>query len=49
MRRYAERAVTIEAHPALATQLLGRVEGVHVVHGAAFDEPGEIQLHMPVA
>src|SRR5215211_7749658 len=48
MTRYADRVVALEAHPDLAALLRRSLPQVAVVHAAASDGPGEIDLLVPV-
>jgi FkbM family methyltransferase len=47
MIRYADRVVALEAHPDLAALLRSALPAVEVVHAAASDEPGHIDLRVP--
>ncbi|HZN17079.1 MAG TPA: FkbM family methyltransferase [Micromonosporaceae bacterium] len=47
MTRYADRVVALEAHPDLAGLLRRSLPRVSVVHAAASDGPGEIDLLVP--
>lgn len=49
MTRFADRVVAIEAHPKLVALLRASIPGVEVVHAAASDAPGEIDLLVPAA
>jgi FkbM family methyltransferase len=47
LRRYADQVVAIEAHPQLAEMLRRSQPAVRVVHAAASDSVGEIDLVVP--
>lgn len=49
MTGYADRVVALEAHPDLAALLRRSLPRVSVVHAAASDGPGEIDLLVPAA